>query len=198
MKKKHKLRYEPNNFQLSWPHRPLRKLWIGACPQVQWAHLPLHHLTGASPFARQAWTASSPASQPPEQLKSSPSLPPQKEVVGRGIDELFWWYKGLSLVLSIDTVLFVVVVVVVFFATEIKRGQGTWREQPSKLRAAWFCLSISGTRKKWSYSFASLPTPPCSFLPVTFSFNTSSKGMRTPPCPSFSLYPRFPYKESFP
>lgn len=37
-----------------------------------------------------------------------------------------------------------------------------------QLRAAWFCLSVSRTRKKWSYHFASLPIPRPIFLHVPF------------------------------
>lgn len=62
--KKHKLRYEPKNFNLSWPKRPKRP------HTMQPAYL--HSLI------QQAWTASSSAKQPPEHPKSSPRLPPKE------------------------------------------------------------------------------------------------------------------------
>lgn len=138
IEKKHKLHYEPNSSELSRPHTPLRKLWVAAYPQVWWTQLPLHHATSLFPFTWQVWKASS-TSQTPEQLKSSPSLPPRKEAAGHGISELFWWHKGLSFVFRIDTVLFVVTVC---FAAEIKWGQGIQREQPSNLEQIGFvCIS---------------------------------------------------------
>lgn len=85
-----------------------------------WTHLSYYQATSAFPFTWQAWTASSPANQPPEQLKSSPSLPPRKVVSGHGKDELLWWQNGLYFVLSVDTVPFVVSA---FFATEITGGK---------------------------------------------------------------------------
>lgn len=63
-----------------------------------------------------------------------------------------------SFLLSIDTVLFVVIVL---FATEIKRGQGMWREQSSNLEQLGFvCLELE--------SFASLPIPRQVFLHTHF------------------------------
>lgn len=131
--KKHKLHYEPNNFQLRWPHRPLKKLWADAHPKVWWPDLPLHHGTSVLPVTGMGWTASPPASQPPEQLLEPhfqnplPASHPERRWQGMRQMNCSGDTEG-CFVLSIDTALFVIL----FFATEVRRAQGVGREQPSK------------------------------------------------------------------